>query len=157
MRKEFSTHWIGSKQPRKQRKYLAKAPNHIKAKIMSSSLSKELRLKHKIRSIPIRKGDSVKVLSGSFKKKTGKVAIVNRNKMKVAIEEIQRTKKEGSKVNVWFYPSTLQITELNLEDKKRLEKNTEIKKISVPATSKRTQEVSGIEKKINPKEIKNAH
>lgn len=120
MKREFSKYWVGSKQPRKQRKYLAKAPLHIKAKLMSSGLSKELRERHKTRSIPIRKGDTVKVLVGNFKKKTGKISIVDRKKIRVAIEGLQRTKKEGSKVNVWFHPSNLQITELNTDDKKRL-------------------------------------
>jgi len=34
MKKIFSTHWKASKQPRKQRKYRAKAPLHIKRKFL---------------------------------------------------------------------------------------------------------------------------
>ena len=58
-------------------------------------------------------------MKGEFKKKTGKIALVDLKKTRVSIEGIQRTKKDGTKVNVWFNPSNLQIQELDLEDKKR--------------------------------------
>jgi len=119
MKKKFSKQWIKSKQPRKQRKYRANAPLHIKRKLMSANLDKELRKKYSRRSFPLRKGDSVKILRGEFKKRTGKIATVDLKKLRIAIEGIQRTKKDGSKINVWFNPSNLQIKELNLEDKKR--------------------------------------
>lgn len=121
MKKKFSTAWKGSKQARKQRKYAAEAPLHIKAKMLSSHLSKELRKKYNRRAVPVRKGDSVKIMAGSFKKKTGKVADINRITQRVAIGGLQISKKDGSKANVYFYPSKLMITELNIEDKKRLD------------------------------------
>lgn len=122
MRKKFSTSWKGSKQPRKQRKYRANAPLHIKQKMVSSNLSKELRKKHGKRSMPIRKGDSIVVMNGKFKKKKGKIASVDLKKMRVTIEGIQRAKKDGTKVNVFFDPSNLQVVELNLDDKERVKK-----------------------------------
>src|SRR5512136_2551491 len=121
MKKEFSNAWIGSRQPRKQRKYLANAPLHIRHKLISAHLSKELRKKYGKRNFPLRKGDSVKILRGEFKKKTGKVGLVDLKRLRIAIENMQKTKKDGSKVNIWFDPSNLQIKELNLDDKKRLE------------------------------------
>ena len=120
MEKKFSTHWKGSKQPRKQRKYTANAPLHIKRKLLSVNLSKELRKEHKIRNIPVRKGDTVRITRGKFKKKRGKVTEVRVKTSDVIIEGIQIKKQDGSKVNVKLKPSNLQITELNLEDKKRL-------------------------------------
>jgi len=128
MKKEFSTSWKASKQPRKQRKYLAKAPLHLKKKFVSVNLSKELRKKYKKRNIPVRKNDVVKVMRGKFKKKQGKVIEVGLKKSKVIIEGIQIKKQDGSKVNVSFRPSNLQIIELNLEDKKRRQKLGEIEK-----------------------------
>jgi large subunit ribosomal protein L24 len=119
MKQKFSKHWRASKQPRKQRKYRANAPMHLRHKALSANLSKELKTKHKRKNIPIRKGDNVKVMRGEFKKKTGKISVVNLTKMKVAIEGIQKQKKDGTKVNVYFNPSNLQITELNLDDKER--------------------------------------
>ena len=121
MKKYFSTHWKSSRKPRKQRKYSANAPLHLKRKIMSANLSKELRKKYRKRSLPLRKGDIVKIMRGKFRKKTGKIAVVNAKKMKVEVEGIQIKKQDGSKVNVKFNPPFLQITELNLEDRKRNE------------------------------------
>ena len=126
MKKKFSTAWKSSKQPRKQRKYVAKAPLHIKKKFISVNLSKELRKKHKKRNLPVKKEDVVKVMRGKFKKKQGKVLSVKLKIQKITIEGIQVKKLDGSKVNVNLRPSNLQIIELNLEDKKRL-RNKEIK------------------------------
>jgi|TARA_Y100000310_G_scaffold335050_1_gene416159 large subunit ribosomal protein L24 len=125
MKKEFSKSWKSSKQPRKQRKYLANAPLHIKKKLLSVNLSKDLRKKHEKRNINVRKGDMVKVMRGKFKKKQGKVVEVNTKKSKISIEGIQVKKQDGSKVNVKLRPSNLQIIELNLEDKKRLKNQKE--------------------------------
>jgi len=120
MKKKFSTQWVGSSQPRKQRKYLANAPLNIKRKMISSNLNKELRKKYDRRSFVLRKGDEVKIMSGEFKDKKGKVSIVDTKKMRVNIDGIQRTKKDGTKINVNFNASNLQIQTLNLEDKKRI-------------------------------------
>jgi large subunit ribosomal protein L24 len=119
MKQKFSTHWIGSKQPRKQRKYRYNLPLHLRHKLMSANLTKDLRKKYGRRNVPVRKNDVVKVMRGKFKKKTGKVSIVNLKKLKVAIENLQVQKKDGTKVNVYFDPSNIQITELNVDDKER--------------------------------------
>lgn len=118
--KKFSVSWISSKKTRKQRKYRANAPNHIKRKIVSSHLSKELRKSQGRRSITPRKGDTARVMRGSFKKKSGKITNVDVKNEKIFIEGIQKTKKDGSKINVPFHPSNLLIIELNTDDKKRL-------------------------------------
>lgn len=120
MKKEFSTQWIASRQPRKQRKYKANAPLHVRHKFLSASLSKELRKKYDKRSLPVRKGDEVLVMRGSFKKKKVKVTGVDLKRTRISLEGIQRTKKDGSKVSVYFHPSVLQIQSLNLDDKKRI-------------------------------------
>jgi len=130
MKKKFSKHWKASKQPRKQRKYRANAPLHIRHKLMSANLDKDLRKKYGRRSFPLRKGDSVKIMRGEFKGKTGKISVVDLKKLRVAVEGIQRTKKDGTKINVWFDPSNLQIKELNLEDKKRMKAIDKEKNIS---------------------------
>ncbi len=119
MKQKFSNLWKASKQPRKQRKYLANAPLHTRHKFLSAHLSKELRKKHGKRNLPLRKGDEVLVMRGNFRKKRVKVASINLKKGKVTLENIQRTKKDGTKVNVYFHPSVLQIENLNLDDKER--------------------------------------
>ena len=132
MKSEFSTSWQSSKQPRKQRKYQANAPFHIRHKFLSAHLSKDLRKKHNKRSMPIRKGDEVLVMRGSFKKKKVKVISVDTKRTRVVLEGIQRAKKDGTKVNVFFHPSALQINSLNLDDKKRLQSIDRKKLIKKP-------------------------
>ena len=132
MKQKFSASWTGSKQPRKQRKYRANAPLHLRRKMISISLSKELKKKHDKRNFPVRKGDNVSIMRGEFKGKSGKIENVDMKKMKVIIDGIYRTKKDGSKVAVMFEPSNLQIKELVLEDKKRkesLERKASVKNI----------------------------
>ncbi len=134
MKQKFSASWVGSKQPRKQRKFRANAPLHLRRKMVSVSLSKELKKKHDKRNFPVRKGDNVSIMRGEFKGKSGKIENVDMKKMKVIIDGIYRTKKDGSKVAVMFEPSNLQIKELVLEDKKRkvsLERKASVKKIKI--------------------------
>jgi len=118
MKKQFSNKWNGSKKPRKQRKFRATSPLHVKRKLISSHLSKELRKKHGKRAMPARKGDSVKIMKGAFAGKSGKIEKVDSKKMKVYIESMQISKKDGSKVSVPFDASNLLITEI-AEDKNR--------------------------------------
>jgi len=122
MKKKFSTKWVGSKLPRKQRKYRANALLHLRKKFVSVNLSKELRKKYEKRNVPIKLGDTVKILRGKFKGKSGKITHVLLKVSKVTIEGIQTTKQDGSKVNVKLQPSNLQITALNTEGGKRFKK-----------------------------------
>jgi len=135
MKRNFSASWKASKQPRKQRKYLAKAPLHLRKKFFSVNLSKDLRKKYGKRNIPLRKGDLIKIMRGKFKKKQGKVIEIKKMTGKIYIENIQTKKQDGSKVNVPVRASNLQIIELNLEDKKR------VKKLSIK-NEKKTEEKS---------------
>jgi large subunit ribosomal protein L24 len=117
--KRFSKAWKGSKKPKKQRKYRAKAPLHIRKKFVSIHLKKDLIKKYSKRNMPVRKGDKVKILIGQFKKKEGKIERIDRRKNKVYITGIESVKKDGSKVLQPMDPSNLLIVELNLDDKKR--------------------------------------
>ena len=119
MKKKFSKAWKSSKAPKKQRKYLANAPLHIRKNFMSAHLSKELIKTYNRRSLPVRKGDIVKVLRGNFKNKTGKVESVNIKRIKVYIDTIQEVKKDGTKYFHPIHPSNLLIMTLDLEDKQR--------------------------------------
>lgn len=119
MKLKWSKYWKSSKQRRKQRKYVANAPLHIKNSLFSANLSKDLRKKHNFRNIPLRKGDKVKVMRGQFKKHIGKIELINYKKMRVYVEGINAVKKDGTKKFVSIHPSNLMITELNLDDKQR--------------------------------------
>lgn len=119
MKQKFSTSWTGSKQPRKQRKYRHNAPLHVKHRFLSAHLSAELRKEHGKRSMPLRKGDEVLVMRGKLKGQKGKILEIDLIRSRVSIENVTRSKKDGTKVNVFFDPSKLKIDSLSLEDIKR--------------------------------------
>jgi len=120
--KHFSKHWKGSIKPKKQRKYRKNAPLHLKTKMLSANLAKDLRKKHKTRNVPLRKGDNVKIVRGQYKKRTGKIDRVDKKEARVYVEGIEFIKKDGSKAKIPLQPSNLQITILNMDDKKRTAK-----------------------------------
>ncbi|NCO11534.1 50S ribosomal protein L24 [Candidatus Pacearchaeota archaeon CG_4_9_14_0_2_um_filter_39_13] len=120
MKADFSKAWTASKQPRKQRKYRYNSPLHLKHRFLNSHLSGELRKKYGKRSAALRKGDEVLVMRGAFKKKKAKVSVVDLKKGRVSLENINKTKKDGTKVNVYFNPSSLMLQSLSLDDKKRI-------------------------------------
>ena len=117
--KEFSSHWKSSKKPKKQRKYRYNAPLHIKQRFVNAHLSKELMIKHKRRSLGLKKGDKVKIVRGKSKNKEGKVEKINLKREHVFISGTEITKKDGTKTQIPIHPSNLIIIELNLDDKKR--------------------------------------
>ena len=91
----MKTHQTVSSQRRKSRKAHFSAPTSIRRKIMSSHLSKDLRAKYSVRSIPVRKGDTVKIMRGNFKGREGKVQAVYRKRWALHIEKIVRDKTNG--------------------------------------------------------------
>ena len=122
MKKLWSKFWKGSSQTRKQRKYVHNAPLHIKHKLVSAGVSKELKEKHNVRSLPVRTGDTVTILSGQFKGKSGKVTKVSLARMFAHVEGAVIKKQNGSDSFYPVHPSNLQITELDLSDKLRVAK-----------------------------------
>ena len=117
--REFSKTWKSSKKPRKQRKYRASAPLHVKQKFVHSHLSKDLMKKYGKRSIGLRKGDKVKIMRGQFKKLEGKIEDIDLKRTRIFVRGVETTKKEGTKKLIALHPSNLMITELNLDDKFR--------------------------------------
>lgn len=127
MEKKFSKAWKSSVQARKQRKYLHNAPLHIRHKLTGANLSKELRKEYGIRSIPVRKGDTVKVMTGTSKGKTGKVTKVSLTKIAIFIEGVEQSRADGTKALYPTHPSNVQITKLDTSDKLRVEKINKMK------------------------------
>ena len=119
MKKKFSTAWKSSKKPSKQVKYRAHAPLHIKRKFLSARLSKELTTKHNIRSLPLRTGDKVKIVRGTYKGKIGKIDHVSVKKERVFIDGTERIKTDGTKSFYPIHPSNVIIQEASTEDKYR--------------------------------------
>jgi len=82
---------------------------------MSAPLSKELRAKHDVRSLPIRHDDEVIVTRGTYKGREGKVVQVYRRRWVIYIERIQREKVNGQSVYVPICPSKVAITKIKLD------------------------------------------
>lgn len=80
---------------RKCRKAALSAPSHLRRKLMSAPLSKDLRKKYSVRSMPIRKEDEVIILSGSHKGNKGKVTEVYRKKWCIHVEKLAKNKLNG--------------------------------------------------------------
>lgn len=146
MKQKFSTHWKASKQPRKQRKYRANAPLHLRKEFVSINLSKELRKKVGKRNLPAKKGDKVKIFVGKFKGKTGKILSIDLKTSKIIVEEMQVKKQDGSKANVKLQPSNMQIIEM--AERKVKSKKTEKQKENTETTKK---EIKTKDKKENKK------
>jgi large subunit ribosomal protein L24 len=111
-----------SKQPRKQRKRFYNAPKHVKHKHMSVHLAEDLLLKYNVRSIPVRKGDTVKIMRGALKGHVDKVANVSLKKRMVTVENATMAKADGTQLPKWIQPSNLLITKLDLSDPWRRKK-----------------------------------
>lgn len=82
---------------------------------MSAPLSKELRAKYNVRSMPIRKDDEVVVSRGTFKGREGKVVAVYRRRYVVHIEKINREKVNGQAVPIGIAASNCTITKLKID------------------------------------------
>ncbi|EEH48947.1 ribosomal protein L24 [Paracoccidioides brasiliensis Pb03] len=100
---------------RKSRKAHFSAPSSERRVIMSAPLSKELREKHNVRSIPIRKDDEVTIIRGSNKGREGKITSVYRLKYVVHVERVTRDKSNGQSVPIGIHPSKVVITKLKID------------------------------------------
>ena len=90
------------------------APFSERRKIMSAPLSKELKAKYHVRSMPVRKDDEVLVTRGHYKGQQGKIIACYRAKWVIHIERLHREKANGATVNVGFDPSKVEIVKLKL-------------------------------------------
>jgi large subunit ribosomal protein L24 len=129
--KSFSLAWKSSSKSVKQRKYRMNSPLHLKRDFLSVSLLPALRTRYGMRNIEIRKGDTVKVSKGEFRGVMGKVSRTNSKQGLVFVEGVERIRKDGTKSLFPLQPANIILTELIVEDKKRiasLSRKTESKK-----------------------------
>jgi large subunit ribosomal protein L26e len=82
---------------------------------MSAPLSKELRRKYNVRSLPIRKDDEIEVVRGAFKERSGKVTSVYRRRWCIFVERLTRERANGAQANIPLDPSNVVITKLKLD------------------------------------------
>ena len=101
---------------------LYNAPLHKKRKWISSHLAENLLLKYDRRSLPVVKGDTVKVMRGNYRGHEDKISKVNVRDQTVEIEGVTLTNAKGKKIAKPIHASTLLITKLNITDKWRRQK-----------------------------------
>jgi len=101
-----------SKQPRKKRKERYQAPLHKARSFLHCNVAKEIRKTVGSKTVLVRRGDTVKVMRGTFKKQTGKVAEVDYKTLKVFVEGMTvQGRKSKKRSFVPFDSSNLQIIE----------------------------------------------
>ncbi|MBO0888949.1 50S ribosomal protein L24 [Candidatus Bathyarchaeota archaeon] len=110
---------MASSKPTKQRKLRFQAANHKLRKMLSSHLSDDLTGRYKVRKIPLRAGDRVRVMRGEFAGLEGKVERVEYSTGRLFVEGMSREKAAGISSKLPVHSSKVIITELNLSDKWR--------------------------------------
>ena len=123
------------KNPRKQRKRLYTAPAHVRHKLMAAPLTKELAEKQGAKTLPVRKGDTVRIQRGDNKGFEGKVSRVDIKNYRIYIEGLTREKVDGTNIFLPVHPSKVMIKNLNLNDKKRkavIERKKPLEKETAP-------------------------
>ncbi len=94
------------------------APLHTRHKHLAAPLSFELRKKHGFRSLPVRKGDRVKVLRGDFVGLEGDVMEVDTKHYRIKVAGASVAKADGTEVPRPISPSNVMILKLK-SDKER--------------------------------------
>lgn len=105
-----------SAQPRRQRKALFEADTFERRRRMSVALSKELRTRYGRRSLPVRKGDTVRILSGSYVGREERVAKVDRRSYSLTLDNVTGKTADAKLKPLPIRPSHLLLTRLNLSD-----------------------------------------
>jgi large subunit ribosomal protein L24 len=107
-----------STQPRKQRKSSFNASPFDRHRQMAVPLSRELRARYKRRALPIRKGDTVRIISGNedFRGREERVSKVDMRSLRVTLDNITIKKVDQKLKPLPIGASHLILTHLNLTD-----------------------------------------
>jgi large subunit ribosomal protein L24 len=108
-----------SKKPSKQRKFVYNAPLHLRHKLVNAPLSKELREKYGVKTLPVRKGDTVKIVRGKFRGHEGTVAKVDLKKARIYVDGATIENARGEPVFYPIHPSKVIIVKLGEVDSVR--------------------------------------
>ena len=107
-----------STKAKKQRKARAEAPLHKKKRMVAAHLDSALMSEYNVRSLPVKKGDTVKIIRGAqdFKTSEAKVASVDLKSCKIIVENITIPKADGTQKPKPVDPSDVLLTKLDLSD-----------------------------------------
>src|SRR5260370_33292729 len=84
-----------SSKPSKQRKMFFNAPAHRRSRMLAARLSDDLTKNHRVRRLPVRTGDSVRVMRGDFAGLAGKVERADYSNGRIFAEAMPREKAAG--------------------------------------------------------------
>jgi large subunit ribosomal protein L24 len=147
------------KSPRKQRKLLYNAPAHLRHKLMASPLSPKLTASKSVKTLPVRKGDTVRIMRGDHKGFEGKISRVDLKNYRIYLEGLTREKVDGTTIFLPVHPSKVMIKNLNLSDKWRkaiVERKEELAKqaAKVVKSQKKIQKAEKVADKGPAKAVK---
>jgi large subunit ribosomal protein L24 len=86
---------------------------------MAAPLSQELISSKGAKALPVRKGDTVRIMRGDHTGFEGKVSRIDLKKYRIFIEGLTREKVDGTNIFVSVHPSKVMIKSLKLDDKWR--------------------------------------
>jgi large subunit ribosomal protein L24 len=123
-----------------ERKKLALAKKEKKKALLNVHISKDLkkRMKKKMRSLLVRKGDRVRVMRGDMDGKEGKVLRVNYGRAVVFVEGITSKNSKGTEIPMALQPSNLLLLDVNMSDERKtlFEEKKEEKKAEATSEAK---------------------
>jgi large subunit ribosomal protein L24 len=105
-----------SQLPRQQRKAMFTADLFERHRRMAVPLSRELRRRYGRRHLPVRKGDTVRILSGSYVGREERVAKVDLQGYSVTLDNVTGKTGDQKLKPLPIRPSHLILTKLNLSD-----------------------------------------
>ncbi|MEZ0290461.1 MAG: 50S ribosomal protein L24 [Sulfolobales archaeon] len=110
---------MSSSQPRKVRKRLFNAPLHQRWKLLTAKLSEDLQREYGVKRLPVRTGDTVRILRGDWKEHEGKVVNVDLKRVRIHVEGVTLKKADGTPVFYPIHPSKVMIVKLGEIDEVR--------------------------------------
>ncbi len=107
---------ISPSSSRRQRKALYNAHTAKRRRLMSVPLSKDLRARFHRRALPLRKGDTVRILKGSYEGREERVAKVDRRALAVTLDNVTSKTGESKQTPLPVRTGSLVLVHLNLAD-----------------------------------------
>jgi large subunit ribosomal protein L24 len=109
---------------------------------MAAPLSQELILSKGAKALPVRKGDTVRIMRGDNKGFEGKVSRIDLKRYQIFIEGLTREKVDGTNIFVSVHPSKVMIKNLKLDDKWRQRIVERKKELELPKKEKEAVKVA---------------
>jgi large subunit ribosomal protein L24 len=109
---------------------------------MAAPLSQELISSKGAKALPVRKGDTVRIMRGDNKGFEGKVSRIDLKRYQIFIEGLTREKVDGTNIFVSVHPSKVMIKNLKLDDKWRQGIVERKKELELPKKEKEAVKVA---------------